>query len=185
MILRPMNDSHLRRFLFGLSVAAAYFALNLILSLVFGREFIWQDWAILSLGLGVIAWLIFGGPFPVYRPLPDAPAHQHRFCLRFAAVGGFRVVCDTCRISYPLSRDATRWQTVVFFVLLGPLALVWNVLMPDLPAPYDKLTRYLAILLAICLSQLICWRFLRRREPVELLSAEDRAALRGSIADDV
>lgn len=177
------NDSPLRHFLFIPGFAAVYFALHLILSLTSAKEFLWQDWSIVSLGLGGIIWLIFGGPFPIYRPLPDAPAHPHHFRLRFIGGEGLRVVCDACRISYPLSRDVTRWQTVVFFVLFVLLTIAWNFL-TDLPDPYDELGKYLLILLAIYLSQLVCWLFLRRQDPVNLLSLEDRAALREHEAPD-
>lgn len=172
------NDSHLSRILFGLGFAVAYFALNLVFCLLLKKEFVWQDWAVGSLGFGGIVWLIFGGPFPICCPLPDAPAHLHHFRLRLIGGAGLRVICDVCRISYPLSRDVARWQTVVFFVLLVPLTMAGYFLTPGLPDPYDGLIKYLAILLAACLSHLICWLFLRRQDPVTLLSAEDRAALR-------
>ncbi len=177
-------NSHRSRALLGAASALLVYAIMAGTALLWKKPCYWADWAVISLIYGVVFWLLAGGPWPILREVPDAPAHAHSLRLRYAGGVDFAVVCDICHEKFALHEDVRNTMSAVIIGLVFLFGLVFIILPVTLPKPYDALHILLYWLPAVYVGQLICWLYMRRRDPVSFLSAEARAKLRADAAED-
>ena len=142
----------------------------------------WQEELLLCAAYVIAMWLIVGGPFPAYPPASDAPPHPHRLHLHYVGdCDGFRVVCDECHAAYPLCKPIILWMVGAIIVLAKGLDILAKALLHTAAHSYLFL---LWVCPAMYIVHGVSWLILRRRDPMTLLSAEHRAALRASASDD-
>jgi len=175
--------SQRRRILCALAVALVCFLSQLRAHFWEMVAPLWSDWVLTALINGVLCWLLVGGPWPVLKKIPDAPQHQHSLSLRYTGVFGLVVVCDVCHEKFDLHEDVRRTMVAVLLGLLFLFRLLVEWLPVRLWGPYRLLEFYLYWLPAVYVGQLLCWLYMRRRDPMSFLSAEARASLRANEAE--
>lgn len=164
-------------------LSAFVFVFNVVLN----REYPWWEYALLSVVMALLFWLIFGGPVRPPKPIEDAPPHEHQFRLRYTgSVEGFQIECPRCHQCWELNGDDAFFIHLGIFCLMGLLMFVpiWVPVL-RLPEPWDELNLARSLLAAMYIVHFIAWLFLRRRDTKTLIvSADEEEGLTLHVRED-